>query len=88
MNLLGINICTPAVIYLVISILLILYVVFSLTYVMGLSVWFWAIIHILIILFWTFILNSVCAYGYTWVSWILVLFPLLVVLFGILTNAY
>jgi uncharacterized membrane protein len=55
---------------------------------MGFSVWVWALIHVLIILFWTFILNAVCAYGYSWVSWILVLFPLLVVLLGILTNAY
>jgi hypothetical protein len=88
MKLLGIDVCTPAVVYLVISILLILYVLFSLTNVMGFSVWVWALIHVLIILFWTFILNAVCAYGYSWVSWILVLFPLLVVLLGILTNAY
>lgn len=86
MNLLGIQVCTPGVVYLVISILLILYVLFNLSYIMGITVWIWAIIHILIVLFWTFILNAVCAYGYTWISWLLVLFPLLVVIFSILIN--
>lgn len=88
MKLLGIDVCTPAVVYLFFSVLLILYVLISLTSIMGLSVWIWSIIHLLIILFWTFILNSVCFYGYEWVSWVLVLFPLFVVLFSILTGAY
>ena len=88
MDILGIKVCTPAVVYLVISLLLILYVLFSLTSVMGLSVWIWAVIHVLMILFWTFILNAVCAYGYKWVSWLLVLLPILMVLFGIFSGAY
>ena len=88
MDILGFNVCTPAAVYLFISFILILYVVFSLTFVMGFSVWVWAFIHLLIILFWTFILNSVCAYGYTWVSWVMVILPILFVLFGIFTNAY
>jgi hypothetical protein len=87
-KLLGIEVCTPAIVYLVLSFLLIIYSLFTLRIVWGLSVWIWTIIHVLIVLFWTFVLNAICNYGYTMVSWILVLFPIVVVLFGYLTNSY
>jgi hypothetical protein len=87
-KLLGIDVCTPAVVYLVLSFLLIIYSLFTLKVVWGLTVWVWTIIHILIVLFWTFVLNAICNYGYKWVSWILVLLPIVVVLFGFLTNSY
>lgn len=86
MNVLGFKICTPAVVYLVISFLLILYVIFSLSSILGFSVWVWALIQLLIMLFWTFILNSVCVAGYKWVSWALVILPLVIVLFSILMK--
>jgi hypothetical protein len=81
MIVLGTNICTPALVYIVINILLILYILISLTRIMGFDVWIWALINLLFILFWTFVLNAICAYGYTYVSWILVVFPIVVILF-------
>lgn len=88
MKVLGMSICTPAVVYLVISILLILYVLFSLRSVMGLSIWIWTLVNVLVVFFWTFVLNAICAFGYKWVSWVLVLFPIVLILFSIMTNAY
>jgi hypothetical protein len=85
---LGINVCTPAVVYMVLSFLLILYSLFTLNVVWGLSVWMWTLFHILVVLFWTFVLNAVCNYGYKWVSWVLVLLPIIVVIFGVMMNAY
>jgi len=88
MDVLGWKICTPAVLYLVISLFLVLYGLFTLRTVWGFGVWAWTLIHIGIILFWTFVLNAICAYGFKWVSWILVLLPIAVVMFGYLTKGY
>lgn len=33
------------------------------------------VIQLVYILFWTWILNLICKDGFTWISWILVLFP-------------
>jgi hypothetical protein len=92
------NICTPALIYLVISILSILligsqnmsngaeyYCVgnYECNTSMKNTIF---ILKILYIIFWTFVLNCICKAGYKGVSWFLVLFPfiLMFVLIGLL----
>jgi hypothetical protein len=91
------SLCTPAYFYLVISIiaLLIMYLqnVGNIDiYCMGsyncgvTSTFFIFFIKIVYILFWTWLLNIICQYGYTNVSWFLVLFPfiLMFLLIGVL----
>ncbi len=69
------RLCKPAIVYLVLSVigLVIGYRMFS-------------IIHILCILLWAFILQSLCSMGYPIVSWVLVLLPL-VIMFGFIFAA-
>lgn len=61
------KLCAPALVYLVLS-------------VIGLFIGahMFTIIHVLSILLWTFILNYICSIGYTTLSWILVLLPIII----------
>jgi hypothetical protein len=70
------NLCTPATIYLILA-------------AIGLFLGGWkafSIIHLFVILLWTFILNFICKKGYAVVSWILVLLPLIYI-FGMVVMA-
>jgi hypothetical protein len=82
------NLCTPAFFYLVISIsaLLVMYLqnignanIYCLgSYSCGVNnTALIFIIKIIYILFWTWLLNIICRSGYTTLSWILVLLPIL-----------
>lgn len=64
------KLCTPALIYLVLSIIALFLGTKMITAV-----------NILLILLWTFILNYLCSIGLTTISWILVLLPL-IIMFG------
>ena len=92
------NVCTPAIVYLVISILAVLLIStqnvsngtdyycvgnYECNTSMKYTIF---IIKILYILFWTFVLNCICKAGYKGISWVLVLFPfiLMFVLIGLL----
>ena len=76
------KLCAPALVYLALS-------------VIGLFIGakMFTLIHIIGILLWTFILNFLCSKGYTTLSWILVLLPIIfmfIVIFsalGFLTAA-
>jgi len=91
------TLCPPAYIYFVISIvLLILAIVFLSTGNIDMSVYclddnctkpgvaFLFLIKFLFILFWTWVLNFICRSGYQGVSWFLLLFPLILILFSFL----
>ena len=91
------SLCTPAFLYLVISvILLILLIGQNLVdgnrnrlcvgvYSCYVSNVIWLLVFkIIYIIFWTFVLDALCKYGLTELSWFLVLFPL--VLAGILLG--
>ena len=91
------GLCTPAYIYLVISVVAIIAIMFQNTgntnkFCVGAyecNVDNTAIMFLgqgIYVLFWTFILNSICKAGYKEVSWLLVLLPFLLffVLIGLL----
>ena len=45
-------------------------------------------IHLVYIVFWTWVLHLICKAGYNWLSWVLVLFPFVVItLLAVLTLA-
>ena len=94
------KLCTPAYVYLVVSVIAIIILMFQNTgnvhtYCMGYYecpvpstalVFFFEFVYIA---FWTFILDSVCKAGYKEFSWFLVLFPFLLffVLLGLMMVA-
>lgn len=78
--------CTPAYVYLVISVIALVVMIFQnmgskQVYCLGMyecdvgNVTAIFVIKILYVLFWTWILNLICNQGYTGVSWFLVLLP-------------
>lgn len=80
------NLCTPSYVYLVISIILLVVMMFQNmgnvnTYCLGTytcdvsSTALIFIIKILYVLFWTWILNLICRAGAPGFAWLLVLFP-------------
>jgi hypothetical protein len=75
------NYCTPAQVYLVFSIILLIVSSFQVKPSI-LSV----VIHSLFIIFWTLLLNFICSQGYTGVSWFILLFPFIIIVFYILLG--
>lgn len=65
------SLCRPAQLYLFLSALSILSVFIS---TMSLSN---LVVSVVVTLVWTFILNRICSGGYTTISWVLVLLPIL-----------
>jgi hypothetical protein len=91
------NLCTPAYVYLVISMISIFIILLqnsgnSNTYCMGnyscqvSSLFLVFVVKLIYVLFWTWILNLICNAGAPGLSWFLVLFPyvLMFVLIGLL----
>jgi hypothetical protein len=76
------NLCTPAMIYLAISLFVVLGALFKGIKIMA------VLAKTLFILFWTFILNFLCEKGYKSLSWFLVLLPYFLMLFGFLTAYF
>ena len=69
------NLCTPAMLYLLLSIITIL---------MGFSEQFQLSIFVVKLIWmvvWVYILNLLCSKGYTTVSWVLVLLPFILIAF-------
>jgi len=66
--------CTPAMVYLYISFLALLFLLFKKTNIIKI------LIKAIFILFWTFLLNMLCNNGYKFISWFLVLFPFVIML--------
>jgi hypothetical protein len=68
------KLCTPALIYLVLSVLLLVVAVFS-----GLSA-LTLIIKSALIVLWTFLLNWLCSHGLGTLAWVILLLPVVLVL--------
>jgi len=72
------KLCTPAFLYLVLSLIILLVMIFQfsgkLMTLIGLTLF-----HLVFILFWAWVLNLICQAGYKIVSWILVLIPIFIV---------
>ena len=77
------TLCMPSKVYLVISIFFLVLTVFAPNVFGGMSV-LGHVIHVVYILFWTWILNLICGAGYKWVSWVLVLVPYVFVMLAVL----
>ena len=65
------DLCTPAMIYFVISIITLVISIFSSFNIMSI------IIKGIFIMLWAWLLNFLCSKGFTIVSWILVILPFL-----------
>jgi len=67
--------CPPAILYIVLSIISIIFLLikckFSIIY---------HLINILLTILWTWLLNFICNRGYSIISWILVLLPLIIII--------
>lgn len=91
------KLCTPAYLYLVISVIAIVSMMFQNVgntnkYCVGMyecqvqSTAFVFIMQLLYVAFWTFVLNALCQAGYKQISWFLLLLPLILffVLIGLM----
>ena len=76
------KLCSPALLYLLLSIIPVTVLIF---YNVGISVF---LVEIFFVALWTIILNFLCKKGFSIVSWILVLLPIFVVTFLILSFEY
>ena len=63
------SLCLPSKVYLVLAVIAILVSLFS-----GVSL-LMNLIHLVYILFWTWILHLICKEGFKWLSWVLVITP-------------
>lgn len=68
------KLCTPALLYLILSVIGILIAIFS-----GFT-FFTILIKVIFVLLWTWILDFLCRKGFGVVSWILVVIPFLMML--------
>ena len=68
------NICTPAVVYLIISMITIMIAIYNNARVFSI------LIKWVFVLLWTWVLNYICKSGYPMVSWVLVLLPYILTL--------
>lgn len=67
------NLCTPALIYFILSIIGIIGMIFYSFLIIPI------LIQIIGVLLWTWLLNYLCSSGYEGVSWFLVLFPYIII---------
>ena len=74
------KLCTPAMIYFVLSVITLVIGVFTNFHILSL------LIKGLFILVWTWFLNYLCKKGYSVISWILVILPFLM-MFGVIAMA-
>ena len=65
------SLCTPAMIYFVISIIYLIINIFTNFNIMSM------VIRLLVILVWTWLLNFLCTKGFTVISWLLIIVPFL-----------
>lgn len=72
------SLCMPSKVYLVLSVFGILSYFLSNSVFGGITL-FVQLMHIVYVLFWTWVLDLICKAGYKWISWVLVLAPFLVV---------
>lgn len=71
------NLCTPALIYLIISSITLLFIFMQQFTVLTIA------LKVSFVIVWTWLLNYICSKGYTGISWAMVLLPY-IVMFGFL----
>jgi hypothetical protein len=82
------NLCRPAFIYLFISVIgFIVGLIVQQFVIAGNTNRFIVFAEAIFILFWTFILNSICKAGYPKISWILLILPILGQILGLILLA-
>ena len=69
------KICPPALLYLVVSLVVVLLYILQTADRFGI-IFVNSVIYLLFVALWTWILNIICRAGYKWVSWVLVLLPI------------
>jgi hypothetical protein len=74
------SLCLPSKVYFVLAVIGILLSIF-LPAVFGGASFLGQAIHIVYVVFWTWVLNLICKAGYKWLSWVLVLAPFVVAFF-------
>ena len=95
------NLCTPAFVYLSISVIIFIVIAVqnfgnTTKYCVGAyecnlpNIYIMFIFKAIYILFWTFILNSLCKAGYKEISWFIVLLPLILlfIILGLIIVSY
>ena len=71
------SLCLPSKVYFVLSVVSILLTLIAPRMFGSISI-LAQFIHIIYAVFWTWILNLICKAGYKWISWVLVLAPLII----------
>ena len=71
------SLCLPSKVYLVLGLVAVLMSIISPAVFGGASL-LMHLVHLVYIVFWTWILNLICGAGYKWISWVLVLAPFVV----------
>ena len=74
------SLCLPSKVYFVLAFVGILASVLAPTVFGGVSL-FMHLIHLVYVVFWTWVLDLICKAGYKWLSWVLVLAPFLAAIF-------
>ena len=64
------NLCYPAMLYLILNIIFVVLKGFSTEFQIGAFV-----LNLILLVVWVYLLNFLCAKGYTTISWIIVLIP-------------
>ena len=80
------SLCLPSKVYFVLSFIGILLAVFMPSVfgrVSGLA----HLVHIVYVVFWTWVLHLICGAGYKWISWVLVLAPFVLALMIVLLTS-
>ena len=71
------KLCTPAVIYLVLSVIAILMAIMKRMSMMT------VVVKTMFVLLWTWFLNFLCSKGYSGISWFLVLLPFILIVLAV-----
>ena len=81
------SLCLPSKVYLVLSLVGVIVSIISPSMFIDTS-FVMQFIHLVYIVFWTWILHLICSAGYKWISWVLVLAPFVAmfILFAFVLN--
>jgi hypothetical protein len=74
------SLCLPSKVYFVFAFIAILMSIVAPSTFGGVSM-LMHLVHIVYVIFWTWVLNLICGAGYKWISWVLVLAPFLLFFF-------
>jgi len=72
------SLCLPSKVYFVLSAVAIILTVLAPSVFGSVSI-LSQLIHVVYVVFWTWVLNLICKAGYKWISWVLVLAPFVII---------